>query len=131
MPRFVLLEHQWNGLHWDFMLEYGGTLRTWAIDASVTAGQDLAARELPDHRSIYLDYEGEISGNRGTVRKIDAGSYEPLVWSDSLVRVRMEGIQLVGEVELARSGEHPTGRLHGFFVSGTWIEAPFGREVSA
>ncbi len=109
MPRFVLLEHQWNGLHWDFMLEYGGTLRTWAIDASVTAGQDLAARELPDHRSIYLDYEGEISGNRGTVRKIDAGSYEPLVWSDSLVRVRMEGIQLVGEVELRQVGRASDG----------------------
>jgi DNA polymerase Ligase (LigD) len=109
MPRFVLLEHHWNGLHWDFMLENGETLRTWAIDAPVTVGQDLAARRLPDHRSIYLDYEGEITGNRGTVRRIDAGIYEPLVWSDSRVRVRLQGDQLVGEVELCQLGETSDG----------------------
>ncbi len=65
MPRFVLLEHVWNGVHWDFMLEHGEVLRTWAIDSPIVAGQDLPARALPDHRRIYLEYEGEISGNRG------------------------------------------------------------------
>ena len=34
MPRFVVLEHTWNGVHWDFMLEAGEVLRTWAIDAA-------------------------------------------------------------------------------------------------
>ncbi len=29
--RFVILEHQWNGVHWDLMLEQGGVLRTWAL----------------------------------------------------------------------------------------------------
>ena len=46
MPRFVLLEHVWNGVHWDFMLEAGEVLRTWAIDAPIVAGQDLPARAL-------------------------------------------------------------------------------------
>ncbi|AMV38506.1 hypothetical protein VT85_13805 [Planctomyces sp. SH-PL62] len=23
--RFVLLEHRWDGVHWDFMLERGGS----------------------------------------------------------------------------------------------------------
>ena len=46
MPRFVLLEHVWNGVHWDFMLEAGEVLRTWAIDAPVIAGRDLPARAL-------------------------------------------------------------------------------------
>jgi hypothetical protein len=100
MPRFVLVEHHWNGVHWDLMLEDGESLRTWAIDEPVRAGRDLAARRLPDHRLIYLDYEGPISGNRGTVRRIDAGSYEPLVWSAGVVRVRLRGAQLVGEAEL-------------------------------
>jgi hypothetical protein len=100
MPRFVLLEHHWNGVHWDLMLEDGDHLRTWAIDTPVTPGPELAARALPDHRLIYLDYEGAVSGDRGTVRRIDAGRYEPLVWSAGRVRVRFEGVQLVGEAEL-------------------------------
>jgi hypothetical protein len=114
MPRFVLLEHRWNGLHWDFMLENGQTLRTWAIDAPVAVGQDLPARDLPDHRSIYLDYEGEVSGGRGRVRRLDEGTYDTFVWSASLVRVRLQGVQLVGEVELRQIGKASEG-------AGSWI----------
>lgn len=25
---------------------------------------------MPDHRSVYLDYEGPVSGGRGTVRRL-------------------------------------------------------------
>jgi hypothetical protein len=104
MSRFVVLEHQWNGVHWDFMLESGDALRTWAIDQPIVAGQDLPARALPDHRLIFLDYEGEISGNRGQVRRVDTGAYRTLEWSSGHVRVELAGSQLVGEVELLESG---------------------------
>ena len=114
MPRFVLLEHRWNGVHWDFMLENGATLRTWAIDTPVIAGQDLPARSLPDHRSSYLVYEGPVSDDRGTVRRIDEGTFDSVVWSASLVRVRIRGIQLVGEVELRQLGTASDG-------AGSWI----------
>lgn len=112
MPRFVLLEHRWNGLHWDFMLEdgAGGALRTWAIDAEIVPGVDLPARALVYHRAAYLDYEGEVSGGRGTVRRLDRGAYEPVDWGDDLVRVRLNGSQLEGTVVLRRvaaSGECP------------------------
>ena len=30
--------------------------------------------ELPEHRSVYLDYEGPVSNDRGHVTRIDAGS---------------------------------------------------------
>lgn len=109
MPRFVLLEHRWNGVHWDLMLETGGSLRTWAIDAPIETGVELPARALPDHRSIYLDYEGPISGDRGTVRRVDSGSYEAIDWREDLVRVRLEGRQLVGVAELRPSGTNPGG----------------------
>ena len=104
MPRFVVLEHRWAGVHWDFMLERepGGLLRTWALDAPIVAGADLPARELADHRPAYLDYEGEVSGGRGTVRRRDRGEYEVLEWTADLVRVRLLGDQLVGVVELRR-----------------------------
>ena len=86
------------------MLEAGDALRTWAIDAPIVAGRDLPARALGNHRKSYLDYEGEISGNRGKVRRLDAGTYRVLVWSDRHVRVEVTGAQLVGEVDLRSSG---------------------------
>jgi hypothetical protein len=104
MPRFVLLEHEWNGVHWDFMLEHGDVLRTWAIDVPIVAGREIPARALPDHRLLYLDYEGEISANRGHVTRRDAGTYEVLEWSNDRVRVKLAGSQLAGEVELWETG---------------------------
>jgi hypothetical protein len=104
MPRFALLEHVWNGVHWDFMLECGEVVRTWAIDAPIVLGQDLPARALLDHRRIYLDYEGTVSGNRGCVRRVDTGTFRTLVWSADHVRVELAGSQLVGEVDLRESG---------------------------
>ncbi len=102
--RFVVLEHQWNGVHWDFMLEAGGVLRTWAIDEPIKGGADLPARALGDHRLAYLTYEGPISGERGRVSRIAEGTYQALEWGPDRVRVRLEGSQLVGEVRLKRSG---------------------------
>lgn len=32
--------------------------------------------ELPEHRLIYLDYEGPISGDRGSVTRVDAGEID-------------------------------------------------------
>ena len=104
MSRFVLLEHRWNGVHWDFMLETDeGPLRTWSLDSEVASGRDIQARGLPDHRPFYLEYQGKVSGGRGTVRRIDEGTYERLVWTDDLVRIRLEGNQLFGPVELRRA----------------------------
>jgi len=114
MPRFVLLEHIGNRVHWDFMLETGEVLRTWAIDAPIVAGRELPARALADHRKIYLEYEGEISGNRGRVRRVDAGTFRILVWSADHVRVEIAGSQLAGEVDL-RAGVLESG------AASSWI----------
>jgi hypothetical protein len=104
MPRFVILEHTWNGVHWDLMLESGGRLRTWAIDAPIAFEVDLPARDLADHRMAYLDYEGPVSRNRGSVRRVDAGEYNVLTWEPDLIRVHLQGTQLVGKVALRRVG---------------------------
>ena len=100
-PRFVLLEHRWDGVHWDLMLERGGVLKTWALEVPPAPGVEVGARRLPDHRAAYLDYEGPISGGRGSVRRVDDGVYEPIEWESGRVRVRLEGGQLVGEVLLS------------------------------
>ena len=80
-----------------------GPLRTWAIDAEVVVGMDLPARALPDHRAAYLDFEGEISESRGSIRRVDRGEYEVLLWNSDLVKVRLKGSQLLGSVELRRA----------------------------
>jgi hypothetical protein len=109
MARFVLLEHRWRGVHWDLMLEQGDTLRTWAIDAPIVPEVELPARSLADHRRIYLEYEGEVSGGRGSVRRLDEGTFTVIDWRDDRVRVMLAGDQLVGEAELRQVGTTSDG----------------------
>lgn len=105
--RFAVLEHRWNGLHWDLFLETkpGGPLQSWAIDEPIAFERELPARKLADHRSVYLDYEGPLTGGRGVVRRIDRGVFQTEVWSESRVRARLAGDQLDGMLELRRMGE--------------------------
>src|SRR6476620_9117997 len=102
--RFVVLEHRWNGVHWDFMLEAGQGLRTWAIDEPIREGVELPARQLADHRLAYLAYEGPVSGQRGRVRRVDEGTFRRRQCGPDHVRVALSGCQLVGEVDLYRCG---------------------------
>jgi hypothetical protein len=81
MHRFVILHHQSpTDEHWDVMLETDAALTTWSVPPLLSIGSSFAcpATRLPDHRKHYLDYEGEITGNRGTVARIDTGTYEQL-----------------------------------------------------
>ncbi|HOM16797.1 MAG TPA: DNA polymerase ligase N-terminal domain-containing protein [Thermoguttaceae bacterium] len=81
--RFVVLEHDSpRGRHWDLMLELEGRLRTWALAQPPDAPRTIPAEALPDHRLVYLEYEGPISGGRGQVRRWDAGAYQPLLPAD-------------------------------------------------
>src|SRR5579863_2292485 len=107
MPRFVVLEHQWEGTHWDFMLESGENLRVWALNKMPDYGVTLLAKQLADHRPLYLEYEGEISDNRGHVTRWDTGTFEWLHITDETADVRLQGSILKGHVHLHRqpSGE--------------------------
>jgi hypothetical protein len=100
MPRYVILRHEMpgsqRGLHWDFMLENGPLLRTWALDQEPCAGMTIRAEVLADHRAAYLEYEGPISGDRGTVLRWDSGEYEMLEERSERLVVRLRGNRLVG-----------------------------------
>lgn len=79
MPRFVILEHDHPILHWDLMLETGDVLRTWRLaEAPTDTASVIAAEPLPDHRLAYLEYEGFVSGNRGSVKRWDSGTFEAM-----------------------------------------------------
>jgi hypothetical protein len=74
--RFVILTHDHPFVHWDLMLEIDGVLRTWRLLAEPAPDRIIGAEALPDHRLHYLEYEGPVSGDRGTVTRWDAGHHE-------------------------------------------------------
>ena len=44
-------------------------LQTWSLDSPAVTGQKIVATQLPNHRRVYLNYEGPLTANRGTVRR--------------------------------------------------------------
>ena len=108
MPRFVVLEHDWPTRHWDFMLEVGDVLQTWRLPTAPAVGAEIRAENIFDHRLMYLDYEGPISRDRGSVMRWDAGSYE-MIEEESRVRrkrdlidrvIQLNGKRLHGTLEM-------------------------------
>src|SRR5947208_419106 len=77
MPRYVILEHDYPTLHWDFLLEAGAVLRAWRLAAPPQPDRAVPAEPSFDHRLVYLEYEGPVSGDRGCVRRWDSGTYTP------------------------------------------------------
>lgn len=106
MPRYVVLRHETaEGVHWDFMLEQGPALCTWALPRAPDAPEPMTAESLPDHRLAYLDYEGPISGGRGVVSRWDRGTFELEAQSAAEWRVILCGERLCGRVDLRRLPE--------------------------
>jgi hypothetical protein len=104
MPRFVILRHETSqGVHFDFMFEAGGALKTWSLAEPPRAGVEIECRQLADHRLAYLDYEGPISGGRGSVTRWDRGTYAVEQRSDDRWAVSLAGDKLVGRVTISRS----------------------------
>ena len=103
MPRFALLIHDGpRGPHYDFFLEAGEVLKTWALPRLAEPGLEIPCTALADHRPLYLDYEGPISGDRGMVTRWDQGTYSVELWTDDEIIVALAGNKLAGRVELRR-----------------------------
>ena len=114
MPRFVVLRHDClpdypRPLHWDFMLEAAGALATWALSQEPAENVEIAAEALADHRLAYLDFEGPVSGGRGTVARWDQGDYRLVSRSDDQWIVELRGGRLVGRVTLDRTAGAANG----------------------
>ncbi|QDV71826.1 hypothetical protein Poly24_55660 [Rosistilla carotiformis] len=85
------------------MLEHEGQLRTWAIEQIPHRDECVEGIELPPHRLAYLDFEGEISGGRGTVRRIDQGDYRTLESSRAWFTVEMHGLEATKNLRFQRA----------------------------
>jgi hypothetical protein len=113
MPRFVVLTHDHPFLHWDLMLEAADGLRTWRLHRPPDSLGDIPAEPLPTHRAAYLDYEGPVSRNRGTVHRWDAGTFQLVRDDGEAVTIQLAGQRLHGELRIAAD---PGGRLVAAFT---------------
>lgn len=103
MPQFVVLSHNSpRGVHFDFLLEVGNVLKTWALPQPPQPGMEIECDALDDHRMTYLDYEGPLSGERGSVTRWDRGAYLLERQSDTEWVVFLEGEKITGEVSIRR-----------------------------
>ena len=113
--RSVLLRHDLpdGSSHFDWMMQRAGPvvgegrLVTFRVSVPIQDAAAFDAERIPDHRAIYLDYEGEVSGGRGQVRR------ECLAVCNILVETERSFI-----VDIAFSGHEPV-RLEGTPVSGS------------
>ena len=106
---FVVQKHAASRLHWDFRLEHGGVLWSWAVPKgpSMDTGHKRLAMHVEDHPVEYASFEGVIpAGNygAGTVEIWDRGTWSPL--GDAAADLAR------GELKFSLDGT----RLHGRFV---------------
>ncbi|NLX12140.1 MAG: hypothetical protein GXY44_00590 [Phycisphaerales bacterium] len=108
--QFVLLEHVLDaGRHWDLMFEAGSVLVTWQlahnpiVKAASAEAPPISACRIVDHRRTYLDYQGRISGDRGSVTRLDKGQYFLIGHEPDRLSLDIRGEQLCGHYEIIKS----------------------------
>lgn len=108
--RWVLLRHDVPGgpareasWHYDWMIEEDGReglvcFRVMERVDLMVAGMRFQGARLADHRRVYLEYEGEISGGRGRVARVAAGTCGGWREDASGASVVMGAVRMVGRV---------------------------------
>jgi DNA ligase D-like protein (predicted 3'-phosphoesterase) len=126
--RFVIQEHDATTLHYDFRLEFGGVLVSWAVPKgpSTDPRDKRLAIRTEDHPLDYAMFEGVIPEDEyggGTVLVWDSGTYRNLrarkgrnsrsmehSLEDGLIEVELAGKKLHGGYALKRTDDDENER---------------------
>ena len=115
--RYVIQKHRATALHYDFRLEAGGAMRSWAVPKgpSLDPKQRRLAMEVEDHPLEYANFEGIIPEGEyggGTVMIWDEGVWAPMEDVDPVraldsgeIRFLLSGKKLQGSWTLVRTGD--------------------------
>jgi bifunctional non-homologous end joining protein LigD len=122
--RFVVQMHDASHLHYDFRLQVGDVLFSWAVPKgpSMNPAEKRLAMMTEDHPLDYASFEGVIpEGNYGggTVMVWDTGTWEPegskpvrQQLDDGELKFKLHGAKLRGSFALVRTrfGSKKDGR---------------------
>ncbi|HET7811077.1 MAG TPA: DNA ligase D [Steroidobacteraceae bacterium] len=105
---YVVQKHAASRLHWDFRLEWRGTLRSWAVPKgpSLDPADKRLAVEVEDHPLAYAKFSGDIPKGQyggGHVDIWDHGTWEP-----------------VGDFDKGLAKGHVEFLIHGRKLTGKW-----------
>ncbi len=135
--QFVVQKHWASRLHYDFRLEVGGSMKSWAVPKgpSYDPTEKRMAVQVEDHPIAYNDFEGQIpAGQYGAGRVIiwDKGHWEPLGDAEKGLRsgklkFRLHGQKLKGQWTLVRMHGRPDDRQPAWLL----IKERDGRERPA
>jgi len=126
-PIFVIQKHKATSLHYDFRLEAGGVLKSWAVPKGPSTDPKVKRLAMPteDHPTDYAIFEGTIPEGEygaGTVEVWDAGTYRNLKFKDGReippetaiadghITFWLEGKKLQGGYALTRTGQGSKAR---------------------
>jgi bifunctional non-homologous end joining protein LigD len=114
---YVIQKHAARRMHYDFRLELGGVLKSWAVPEgpSLVPGKKRLAVHVEDHPLEYGDFEGVIPKGEygaGTVMVWDRGTWTPeidpaLGYRKGHLKFRLEGEKLRGSWHLVRMAPKP------------------------
>ncbi len=127
-PIFVVQKHDATRLHWDFRLEHGGVLWSWAVPRgpSLDPHDKRLAVHVEDHPIDYADFHGTIPEGQygaGTVETWDRGTWEPQSDRDPAadmargeIKFVLHGKRLAGKFVLVRLKPRPKERAENWLL---------------
>ena len=110
LHRFVVQKHKAHNLHYDFRLELGAMLRSWAVPKGppLEPGIRRLAIQVEDHPVDYIDFAGEIPQGEygaGSVEIWDKGEFDLEKESADILEFSLRGKILSGGYALIHTDD--------------------------